>query len=412
MRDTFAEFSLSQKNDLINSKKWNPMIEYLEMTGKSRLTYLNSVDVFNTGKELFEDMENEIKNATSYIHMEYFTINYDQIGKHFFDLLKEKAKSGVEVKLILDGVGSRKLPATLIKELKMSNIEVQIFFPSYFPIINIRANYRTHRKICIVDSQVGYLGGFNIGDEYLGKGPLGSWRDTHIKIKGEALNELQKEFFSSWDFIKNQKFLNYKPKSISKVREKKYFLEKSSEKKCLTQIVGSAPDYEFRLIRDAVLHMIMKAKKYIYIETPYFIPDDLLFETLKIASLSGVNIKIIIPNKPDHLAVYWATHSYVGEMLGAGIKFYTYNRGFLHSKIVIVDDEVVSVGSANFDYRSFYQNFEINAFIYEPEVVKKLKGSFIENLAESSIITNEIYRNRKLSVKFKESVSRLFSPLL
>lgn len=412
MRDIFPKLPLAQKNGMIDFKKWHQLIEYLEFTGKNRLTHLNSIDIFNNGEKLFEDMEKEIKKATSYIHMEYFTFNEDRTGNIFFNLLKEKARSGVEVKLILDGVGSRKMSPKMIKELKRSKIEVQVFFPSYFPFINLRANYRTHRKICIIDSQIGYLGGFNIGDEYIGKGPLGEWRDTHIKIEGEALNELQKEFFSSWDFIKNQKLFNYKPKSIGKAREKKYFLEKHSEKRCLTQIVGSAPDYEFRLVRDAFLQMIMKAKKYIYIETPYFIPDDTMFDILKIASLSGINVKIIIPNKPDHLAVYWATQSYVGEMLGAGIKFYTYNRGFLHSKVVIVDDEVASVGSTNFDYRSFYQNFEINAFIYEPEVVKKLKGSFIEDLTKSSVITKEIYKNRKLSIKFKESVSRLFSPLL
>lgn len=158
--------------------------------------------------------------------------------------------------------------------------------------------------------------------------------------------------------------------------------------------------------------MITKAKKYIYIQTPYFIPDDIIFEALKIASLSGVNIKIMIPNKPDHLMVYWATHSYVGEMITMGVKFYSYKKGFLHSKVVIVDDEVATVGSSNFDYRSFYQNFEINAFIYDFDTVKKLKATFIEDLAESSSITKEIYHNRKLLVKFKESISRLFSPIL
>jgi cardiolipin synthase len=316
------------------------------------------------------------------------------------------------VKLILDGVGCRKLPLKKIRDLRNSKIDVQVFFPSYLPFINLRANYRTHRKICIVDAKFGYIGGFNIGDEYLGKGPLGNWRDTHIKMSGEVLNELQKEFFSSWDFIKNQKFLSFGTKFRSRYNEKKYFPEKSHAGNCSVQIVGSAPDYEFRLIRDAIIHMITKAKKYIYIQTPYFIPDDIIFEALKTASLSGVNIKIMIPDKPDHLMVYWATHSYVGEMISTGVKFYSYKNGFIHSKVVIVDDEVATVGSSNFDYRSFYQNFEINAFIYDSETVKKLKTAFIEDLAESSSITREIYHNRKLLVKFKESISRLFSPIL
>ena len=412
MRNIFRTAAPSKNKDIKKLEKWEQMVQYLEFTGKNRLTFSNSIEVFTKGKELFHDMKSEIKNADSYIHMEYFIFDNDQLGKEFFSILKEKAKSGVEVKLILDGVGCRKLPLKKIRDLRNSKIDVQVFFPSYLPFINLRANYRTHRKICIVDAKFGYIGGFNIGDEYLGKGPLGNWRDTHIKMSGEVLNELQKEFFSSWDFIKNQKFLSFGTKFRSRYNEKKYFPEKHHSGNCSVQIVGSAPDYEFRLIRDAIIHMITKAKKYIYIQTPYFIPDDIIFEALKTASLSGVNIKIMIPDKPDHLMVYWATHSYVGEMISTGVKFYSYKNGFIHSKVVIVDDEVATVGSSNFDYRSFYQNFEINAFIYDSETVKKLKTAFIEDLAESSSITREIYHNRKLLVKFKESISRLFSPIL
>ncbi|WP_319200656.1 cardiolipin synthase [uncultured Ilyobacter sp.] len=412
MRNIFRYTTPSENNEAKKLEKWEQMIQYLEFTGKNRLTFSNNIKIFTDGKKLFHDMKDELKKASSYIHMEYFIFDNDSLGKEFFSILKEKAKSGVEVKLILDGVGCRKLPLKKIEELRNSKIDVLVFFPSYFPFINLRANYRTHRKICIVDAKTGYIGGFNIGNAYIGKGSLGNWRDTHIKLNGEVLNELQKEFFSSWDFIKNQKFFSFGKKTRSRHDEKRYFPEKQKIGNSSIQIVGSAPDYEFHLIRDAILHMITKAKKYIYIQTPYFIPDDNIFEALKIASLSGVSIKIMIPNKPDHLMVYWATHSYVGEMITMGVKFYSYKNGFLHSKVVIVDDEVATVGSSNFDYRSFYQNFEINAFIYDSDTVKKLKATFIEDLADSPSITKEIYHNRKLLVKFKESISRLFSPIL
>jgi cardiolipin synthase len=329
------------------------------------------------------------------------------------DILVEKAREGVEVKLIYDGMGCLKVPSKFYGRLNEAGGEVINFFPPFFSKFGLRANYRTHRKIALIDGKYGYLGGINIGDEYIGKNEkIGNWRDTHLRIKGSAILSLEKEFLINLDFMREQNsFWKWKKNPPPIIIDKYLHFEKVKGSSDM-QIVSSGPDYEEPYIKNGIFKMITDAKKSIYIQTPYFIPDESILEALKVAVMGGIDVNIMIPNKPDHYFVYWATLSYVGDLIELGAKCYTYDKGFLHSKVVVVDDKICTVGSTNMDIRSFLLNFEINAFIYDSKVALKLKESFLEDIEYSTLITWKKYSNRNITTKFKESVSRLLSPIM
>jgi cardiolipin synthase len=317
--------------------------------------------------------------------------------------LAAKAAQGIEVKLLIDGMGSRKIGRGLTNVLREAGGEVIYFFPPFIPVFNVRINYRNHRKICIIDGKEAYLGGFNVGDEYLGLSKkFGYWRDTHIRIEGSAISSIQWQFFLDWRFASGEEIKGCQS----------YIGDRGEDDQVGIQIVSSGPDSKWPSIKDGYLKMINNAENRLYMETPYFIPDDSIFEALKIAGLSGLDVRIMIPNKPDHPFVYWAGLSYIGELLEAGVKFYTYERGFLHSKVIITDDTVSTVGTANLDIRSFKLNFEINAFIYDKETNSKLAERFIRDLDNCREITMDMYQSRSRIIKIKESVSRLLSPIL
>lgn len=409
----FKQF-LIKRNKLLEKRETHSIKEefldlayYHEYNSKSLYYPSNHIDLYTHGEDLFEDIKKSILKAKSFIHMEYYIFRNDHLGREIRDILIEKAQSGVEVKLIYDGMGCIWLKRNFFKKLKKSGGEVFIFFPPFVPYFSIRANYRTHRKIIIIDGKEAYIGGFNIGDEYLGKDKnFGYWRDTHLKIKGDVIDSLQAEFLLNWVFVSGNKHF------ITNNGLNKYFLDRGNQGKSGMQIVGSGPNYEYPYIKDGILKMIQKAKKSIYIQTPYYIPDEAIHDSLKLAILSGIDVSIMIPNKPDHMFVYWATLSHIGDLIEAGAKVYTYQNGFLHSKLIIIDDEVSSVGTTNMDFRSFYFNFEINSFIYDADFSTKLKNKYLEDIKVSRHITREIYKKRGNLIKFKESVSRLLSPIL
>ena len=409
----FKQF-LIKRNKLLEKKEEHSIKEefldlayYHEYNSKSLYYPSNSLELYTDGTVLFSDIRESLLKAKSFIHMEYYIFRNDQLGREVRDILIRKAKEGVEIKLIYDGMGCIWLKKSFFKKLKKVGGKVNVFFPPFVPYFSIRANYRTHRKIIIVDGKEAYLGGFNIGDEYLGRSKIfGYWRDTHLKVKGDVIDSLQAEFLLDWIFVSGNKF------SVKDIDLKKYFFEREHEGKSGMQIVGSGPNYEYPYIKDGILKMIQKAKKSIYIQTPYYIPDEAIHDSLKLAILSGIDVYIMIPNKPDHIFVYWATLSHIGDLIEAGAKVYTYQNGFLHSKIIIIDDEVASVGTTNMDFRSFYFNFEINSFIYDSDFSLKLKEKYLEDIKYSRHLTRELYRNRGNIIKFKESVSRLLSPIL
>ena len=277
------------------------------------------------------------------------------------------------------------------------------FFSSSFRLINPRINYRNHRKIAVIDGRIGYIGGFNIGDEYLGKNKrFGYWRDTALRIQGESVYELQTRFMLDWRAASNEDLL---PDGST-------FPYLSSHKTCGMQIVSSGPDEEWEQVKSGYIKMIQSAKEYVYIHTPYFIPDEAVLEALRIASFSGVDVRLMIPNKPDHPFVYWATTAWASELLKAGGRVYIYENGFLHSKTMVVDGRIASCGTANFDYRSFKLNFEVVAFLYNSEIAQQMQEAFMSDLADCKEITESEYEKRPWNMRFKEQISRLLSPLL
>lgn len=392
-----------ENSSLKSLKKWHHLIEYLEVSQAGMLSSYRDVDLFTSGNEFFSNLIRDISNAQNYIHMEYFIFKDDQLGNALFSAIEKKARERVGIKLILDGTNS--LTLKKIQEFKNLGIEVELFFPSFLhwlKIANIRANYRDHRKISIIDGKIGYIGGFNIGNDYVGRGYLGKWRDTAVRITGSSVNELEQEFSFSWNFIQKDK----KEKFIYPS-----FKNETSPDENYAQLVSSGPNFQLHTARDNFLKLISEAKKYIFIETPYFVPDEPLLEVLKIASLSGVKIKIIIPDKPDHPFVYWINQSFARELVKYGVKFYRYSEGFIHSKVIIVDGEVVSLGTTNFDYRSFFNNFEININFYGGDIVRKNILAFKEDLQNSQPLIFNLEDNNSFITKFKESIFRLLSPL-
>lgn len=368
------------------------------------LTQDNDVHIYNDGGRKFEALIEDLENAKDHIHVQYYIVRLDELGRRILDVLIKKAKQGVKVRLLFDDMGSRGLYKRHFKELIENGGDVEAFFPSVLPLINPRLNYRNHRKIVIVDGRIGYIGGFNIGDEYLGLNKkFGYWRDTHLRIEGSALHPLQTRFILDWNQASADHDIEYSDR---------YFPAIPRKGSVGLQIVSSGPDAEWEQIKDGYLKMIGIAKKYIYIQTPYFIPDVSFLDALRIACLSGIDVRIMIPNKPDHMFVYWATYSNVGYLLKAGAKVYIYDNGFLHAKMIVVDDEVSTVGTANIDVRSFKLNFEVNAFIYDREKSHELAELFEQDMQLSTELTLELYNKRTRNIKMKESVSRLLSPIL
>lgn len=364
----------------------------------------NAVEIITDGKEKFERLFEDIRNARDYIHLQYYIYQNDNLGKQLIDLLTEKAKQGVKVRVLYDELGSRRLTGRFFKAFREAGGQAEAFFPSKLRFVNPRINYRNHRKIVVIDGVIGYVGGFNVGDEYLGlHKKFGYWRDTHLRIQGSAVYALQTRFILDWNQASAKHDIAYEPRLYPTLEPKGTIG---------MQIVSSGPVSEFEHIKNGYLKMIVSARKSIYIQTPYFIPDDSILDALRIASLSGVEVNIMIPDKPDHPFVYWATLSYIGEMLSSGTNVYLYHNGFLHSKMIVIDEEIASVGTANMDFRSFRLNFEVNAFIYDAETARKLTQIFHEDMKVSQKLTKEIYIQRPLKIRFKESVSRLLSPIL
>lgn len=380
------------------------LIHMLLYNNSAFLTTDNKVEMFTDGHDKFDALIEDIRKAESYIHIQYYIFKKDNLGKKILFELEKKLQEGLEVKMLYDDMGSRKLNLSSFKKFRAQGGEVASFFPSKLPLINFRMNNRNHRKIVVIDGKVGYVGGFNVGDEYLGLDKkFGYWRDTHLRLEGDSVNALQLRFMLDWNSQSTRDKMRYEPK---------YFPDVESGGKVGIQIASSGPDEEWEQIKYGYLKMISEAKKHIYIQTPYFIPDLSFLDAIKIAALSGVDVNVMIPNKPDHPFVYWATFANVGELIKAGVKVHIYEKGFIHTKMVAIDDEVVSIGTANMDNRSFVLNFEVNAFIYDEEIAKNSRLAYENDMTNSSLLTVERYENRSTWIKLKEGIARLLSPLL
>lgn len=380
------------------------VIGLLLNTGMFPFTSNNKIDVYVDGNEKFDNLLRDIKEAKNHIHLEYFIIKDSEIGRKIKNLLIEKVKEGVKVRILYDDVGCWRFwfHRKFFNEMKKSGIEIIPFLPAKLPFIGGKLNYRNHRKIVVIDGNIGYTGGINIGDEYLGRNKkFGYWRDTHIRIKGTSVYMLQMIFLIDWYYT-----------TRDAIDLKEYFPKMNYCGESMVQVVASGPDSDWEAIHYAYFSAICQAKKSIYIETPYFIPDESLLIALKSAALSGVDVRIIFPKIADHKMVNNASYSYFDDILRSGGKVYLYTKGFIHSKVMIIDDKIASTGSANMDLRSFMLNFEINAFIYDEKVVKVITDDFFEDLKNSEEIKDVDFNNRKLMKKISESIARLFSPIL
>ena len=346
------------------------VISLLLNTGVFPFTTNNNIEVYTDGNQKFERLLKDIENAKEYIHLEYFIIKESEIGTKIKNALIKKAKQGVKVRILYDDVGCWRFwfHRNFFNEMRKHNIQIEPFIPNKFPILGGKLNYRNHRKIVVIDGYIGYTGGINIGDEYLGMNKkFGYWRDTHIRVEGTSVYMLQMIFLTDWYYTTKEILLT-----------KRFFPKIGHYGNSMVQVVASGPDSDWEAIHYAYFSAICQAKKSIYIETPYFIPDESLLKALNSAALSGVDVRIIFPKIADHKIVNTASYSYFSDILKSGGKVYLYTKGFIHSKVIIIDDKITSTGSANMDLRSFMLNFEINAFIYDKEVIDILKRMNVE----------------------------------
>ncbi len=377
---------------------------HLEQSG-SLYTNNNKVELFTDARKLYDDLFAEIKKAKETINIEYFIVQNDTIGKEFVDLLAQKAREGVEVCLLYDEFGSAKTKMGFFRPLIKSGGKVYRFYTTR--IANLfSANHRNHRKIVVIDGKVAYTGGMNIGDEYMGlHKTIKPWRDTHIKLQGGSASMLQMRFLLDYSYCSNDEI-----KLDDESTFKKYFPPKERYEECGVQIVSSGPDVGIDSIKYGYIKLINSAKHSLYIQTPYFIPDEAMLEALKIAKASGVDVRIIVPGVPDKNFVYAITLSYIGELLRSGIKVY-FHEGFIHSKTIVMDKLVASIGTTNFDIRSFALNYEVNAFIYDEEFAALCKQTFLDDLKVCSLIDKDEYFKRGVFTRMFESVCRLLANL-
>lgn len=387
-------------------KDYEDLMLYNLRAAGSILTDDNQVRFFVDGKEKFKALAEDLEKAERSIHIQYYIIRDDEVFQGILEILKRKVEQGVEVRILYDGMGGgRFIKRSTWKQIRSMGIHTAEFFPAIFGSLQMRINYRNHRKIVVIDGKTGYVGGFNMAREYLGLDKkFGYWRDTHMRIEGSAVDSLQVRFILDWNFAARDKALTFDP----------YLVKTRGGIKggCPVQIVTSGPDSLEQGIRNTYLRLIHKAKHSIYIQTPYFIPDESILDALMIAARSGVDVRIMVPCKPDHAFVYWATYSYVGQLVQAGARCYVYNNGFLHAKTLCVDGMVACVGTANMDIRSFSLNFEVNAVIYSERTVQRLERVFETDQLKCTHVTRKVYDQRGLVIRVKEQFSRLLSPLL
>ncbi|NPA36659.1 MAG: cardiolipin synthase [Chlorobi bacterium] len=408
--DLFASIShsqvkkLSDSNLLLNTGIYTKrnIIRLLLNNANAIVTHGNRVNILNNGVETFTAIIAEMEKARSFIHLQYYIFDDDIIGNRIIETLKKKAEQGVEVRVIIDDVGGWQLKNSFYKKLKESGIMVERFLKVRFPMFTSKVHYRNHRKIVIVDGKVGFLGGINIADRYLyGMKNYGVWRDMHLRIEGDAVLAMQEIFLTDWYFVKQEE-----------LTDQKYFpaIPPAGEK--LVQIVPSGPDSDWPAIMMGYLQSIASAMKYVYIATPYFMPNEPVLMAIKAAALGGIDVRLMIPEKSDAEFTHLCSRSYIKELLLAGVKVYFYEKGFLHSKLLVVDDLVLSIGTANMDFRSFEHNFEVNAFIYDREKASEARNIYLDDLNDCRQIYYDIWAGRSRWMKIKESFARLFSPLL
>ncbi len=369
----------------------------------------NAVQLYVDPADKFDALKDAIRSAQSHIHLEYYIFRGDGIGAEIRDLLVERANAGVEVRILVDGIGSlRTYRADFFDPLKQAGGQMAVFLPIRFARVLERVNFRNHRKIVVIDGQVGFVGGMNIGDEHLGKSRrIGKWHDSHVRICGPAVAELQRIFLTDWLFATNQTLadLRFFP-------EVKSVGPDEPAGGALVQIVSSGPDCRWPTIQQLFFQAITGAARQVLIASPYFVPDESLLAALETAALRGLDVRVLLPARSDQLIVTSAARSYYEELLEAGVRIFEYRDGFLHAKTLAVDGHYGSVGSANMDVRSFSLNFEVSAFIHSEAFAKELHRQFERDMRCSEEVQLETFRDRPRLRRFNESVAQLLSGIL
>lgn len=416
-RNTRKERLISKKGFSRLSKR--PMAEYQaqealgDFTGRNQLIPFfhrvsnalpfegNDVQVFTDGYSMYQKLFRRIAKAKHHIHLEFYIFENDAVGRLLRDLLIDKAREGVSVRLLYDDVGCWDVNPMFYDEMLCEGIEVRSFLKVRFPQFTSKVNYRNHRKLAIIDGKVGFIGGMNIALRYLKGVPWGVWRDTHICLKGKAVYGIQTAFLTDW-FAVDRTLLT----------SAQYFPKMDSVGTSVAQIVTSDPVGEWHDIMLGLVKAISCAQRYIYVETPYFLPTEQVMAAFQTAALSGVDVRLMIPKKADAFITHKGTMSYLDELMKSGVKVYFYRAGFLHSKLWVADDEWASVGSTNLDFRSFEHNFEANAFFYDEKTVCTMKEIFLEDMKKCMTLSQKIWDKRSFKNKIVESVVRLLAPLL
>ncbi|HEY3788656.1 MAG TPA: cardiolipin synthase, partial [Urbifossiella sp.] len=363
----------------------------------------NAIDLYHHGEPAYAAMLEAIAAAKHHIHMQFFIVRPDDSGRRFIAALAGARRRGVEVRFLYDSVGSLTLRVKLLAELEKAGGQVAAFLPVFNPVYRLRINLRNHRKILIVDGKIGFNGGMNIGDEYLGKDPkFGYWRDTFFRIEGPVVESLQRVFLEDWHFA-----------TENAVRGADYYprwLEQPG--RSIVQVVHSGPDSQYKAIRETYFAGILRGCKRIWIASPYFVPDAGLRDALVLAGRSGIDVRLLGLFRPDRWMPFLAARYYWSELLEAGVKVYQYARGMMHSKYILVDGEWASVGTANLDNRSLYLNYEVNCLIYDANVVAELEAAFLKDLEWSVRLDPAVYASRPFTSKLAENAARLMSPVM
>ncbi len=388
-------------NDLSIDARWDGLASLISQTSGASMTFGSDITVFSSGQKKFGALLEAVNGAKSHIHIQYYIIDDDRSGNTLREALEKKAREGVVVRLLYDDVGCRHTSKAFFRSLKSAGVQAHPFMHVLFPKMASKMNYRNHRKVVVIDGQIGFVGGMNIADRYMGATDQQTWRDNHFRVVGPMVKALQAAFLSDWSVTTRQK-----------IRGERYYPELEMCGGSTAQILLNTPFEAWPIFPQVLSYAIANARKRIYIQTPYFIPTDVVETALQAAALSGVDVRLMIPLKSDSMVVDLATQSYLENMLKAGVKILLYKKGMLHAKSIIIDDYISVIGSVNMDFRSFEHNFEISSFVYDREFNERLCALFRRDSIRSRTLALRVWKKRGAGRRFAESFMRMFSPLL
>lgn len=382
-------------------ERYASLVKFFENVADAYPTTNNRIEILSDGSSFFTTLIREIYAAKEHIHVQFYIFMDDAMGHLLRDVLMDKAREGLEIRLLYDDVGCWRVDKNFFEEMRCAGMYVQAFLKERFPMLSSSLNYRNHRKVVIIDGKTAFIGGMNVADRYVTGGTWGAWRDVMLCVRGEAVYGIQVSFLIDWYFVDR-----------SLVSGARYFPKMDISSGPMMQVVVSNPIGRWREMLQGMGHLISNCKEYLYIQTPYFMPSDFVLTAILNLALAGVDVRIMVPERSDSTITELASRSFLGDVMYAGVKVYLYHGGFLHSKMLVCDDVLASVGSANIDFRSFECNFEINTFVYDEGVARQLKDIFLEDMRLCRPFTYKEYKGRSLRQSLKESLARLFSPVL